>query len=156
MRPADDHRAARGTPPPLVGRSGSANEGAPTYRLGLRRRRWESRLTAFSQLQPVAVRILEHCDIAPRVFEHPRIELHTARVQRLERLLAIPRLNGVRRRDAVLYRLGLAGCPWPENQLEVLPLDGDGQEPGSVGCRVVGPLLEAKDLRVEVERPVLV
>ena len=84
------------------------------------------------------------------MLEHPRLELHAARLQRLERLPAIPRLDGVRRRDAALYRLGLPGGPWPENQLEVLTLDGDGQEPRSVGCRVVDPLLEAKDVRVEV------
>jgi hypothetical protein len=40
--------------------------------------------------------------------------------------------------------------------LEVLTVDADGEEPRSVGRRVVDALLEAEDVRVEVERPVLV
>src|SRR4030095_12594555 len=71
----------------------------------------------------------------------------------------LPNIVGLdrdRRRDAALYRLGLPRCPWPEDQHEVLALDADSQEPRSVGCRVLGPLLEAEDVRVEVERPVLV
>jgi hypothetical protein len=37
-----------------------------------------SRLATFSQLQPVAVGILEHCDIGERVLKHLRFELHAA------------------------------------------------------------------------------
>jgi len=50
---------------------------------------------------------------------------------------------------------GPAGCPWPENEQEVLILETDGQEPRSIGRRVVGAFFEAKDVRVEVERPIL-
>ena len=95
----------------LVAQGGSANEGA-RRRTGsvCGRRRWESRLAGFSQLQPVAVRIVEHRYIAG-VLEHLRLELHAARFQLLERLPAIARLDGVRRRDAAVYRLGLPGVP---------------------------------------------
>jgi hypothetical protein len=77
------------------------------------RRRWESRLAALSQLQPVAVRVLEHRDIAPRVFEHPGIELHPARLERLVRLPAILRRGwctppGCGRLPAAPARLSLA------------------------------------------------
>ena len=44
----------------------------------------------------------------------------------------------------------------PENEHEVVALDADGQKPRPVGCRVLDPLLQAKDVRVEVERLVLV
>jgi hypothetical protein len=56
--------------------------------------------------------------------------------------------------------LGPAGparvSPAREKEHEVLALDAHGQEPRPVGCRVVSPLLEAEDVLVEVERPVLV
>ena len=43
--------------------------------------------------------------------------------------------------------------PRPE---DLVALDADGQEPRSVGRRVLDALLEAEDVRVEVERLVLV
>src|ERR1700738_1397517 len=113
-------------------------------------------LAAFSQLQPVAVRIHEHRDIAPRVLEHSRLELHAARLQCLERLPAIRRLDRARCRGAAFYRLGLPGSPWPEHELKVLTLDSDGEEPRSIGRRVIGALLEAEEPRVEVARLVLI
>src|SRR5262249_3344118 len=107
-------------------------------------------LPQLQQLQPVAVKILEHRDIAPRVHKHFGIEPDAARLQRLERLLAVFRLDGVLRRDAAIYTLGLPGCSWPENQREVMTFEADGHKPRSVGVRVIDPLLEAKQVRVEV------
>jgi hypothetical protein len=63
----------------------------------------------------------------------------TARLQRLERFPAIFHLDGIDRGT----QLGRGGCAWPQSELEVLPLDADGQESRSVGCRGVKPLLEA-------------
>jgi len=57
---------------------------------------------------------------------------------------------------AAQHRLGLAARPGPEHQLEVVPLDADGQEPQAVGRRVLDPLLQAEHVGVEVQRPVLV
>src|SRR5262249_4495187 len=83
-------------------------------------------------------------------------QLHAAQLQRLEHLPAVADLDGVRGGRAAIYRLALSGGAWPENELEVLALDADGQEPRSVRCRAIDSLLEAKDVRVEVERLVLV
>ena len=80
------------------------------------------------------------------------LELHPARLQRLERHPAIFHLDRIKHGPL----LGLGGCAWPQNELEVLPLDADGQESRAVGCRGVKPLLEADDVRVEVERLVLI
>src|SRR5262249_7808830 len=60
------------------------------------------------------------------------------------------------RRRVSHRRLGLARCPGPENQLEFVPLGADGQKLRPIGRRVLNPLLQAEDVRVEVERPVLV
>src|SRR5204862_1484454 len=71
-------------------------------------------------------------------------------------VLRIVGLDRDRRRGASHRRLGLPRCPGPQDQLEVVPLDADGQKPRPVGCRVLNALLQAKDIRVEVERLVLV
>src|SRR5262249_13440256 len=60
------------------------------------------------------------------------------------------------RRGTTHRRLGLPRCPGPENQLEVVALDADGQKPRPVRQRVLSPLFHAEDVRVEVERLVLV
>src|SRR5262245_23520675 len=69
---------------------------------------------ALAKLQPVAVGILEDRDVAPGVLEHIGVELHAARLQDLECLPAILRVDGVRRRAAALVRLALPGCSRPE------------------------------------------
>src|SRR5215204_5462238 len=119
--------------------------------------RWSpSGLTALPDLEPVPVGVLELRDGAPGELEHVGDELDAARLQLLERLPDIVGLDRDRRRGASHRRLGLARCPGPESQLEVVPLDADGQKPRPVGCRILDPLLKAKDVRVEVERLVLV
>src|SRR5205809_8113469 len=97
---------------PRAGAGGAPRTAPPAPRA-------RSRL-AFSQLEPVTVGILERCDIAPRVLEHPRLELDAARLQRLDRRSAVRNRDGDRRRDAALYRFGLAGSTRPEAELEVL------------------------------------
>src|SRR5919198_6720641 len=129
------------TPPRRIGKRRVAPGAAPS---------WDA------QTQSVAVGILEPCDLAPRKLEHLRLELHSARLQRLDRLPDIVRLDRVRRRDAAVDRLSLPGRARPENELEVLALDADGQESRPVRRRIVEPWLEAEDVGVEVERPVLV
>src|SRR5918992_704055 len=113
-------------------------------------------LAALPDLQPVAVGVLELRHVAPGELEHVRDELDAARLQLLERLPDIVGLDRDRRRGASHRRLGLPRCPGPENQLEVVPLDADGQKPRPAGCRVLNALLKAKDVRVEVERLALV
>jgi hypothetical protein len=53
-------------------------------------------------------------------------------------------------------RLGLTRFARPENELKVLVRQPDGEEAWPAGCRVLNPPLEAKDIRVEIEGPVLV
>src|SRR5215216_1079534 len=106
-----------------------------------------------SHLKHIPVRILEPRGVTPgELKDLGWLELHSARLQRLECHPAILHLDGINRGT----RLGPAGCAWPQNELEVLPLDADGQESRSVGCWVVTPLLETDDIRVEVERLVLI
>src|SRR5437763_1559520 len=121
-----------------------------------RRLSGQAGLAALSYLQPVAVGVLKLRDGAPWELEHVRDELDAARRQLLYRLAAIVGLDRDRRWGASHRRLGPTRCPGPENQLEVVPPDADGQKPRPVGCGVLDPLLQAKDFRVEVERPVLV
>src|SRR3954454_16582962 len=102
------------------------------------------RLAALAYLEPVAVGVLELRDVAPRELEHVRDELDPARLQLLDRLPAIVGLDRDRRRGASHRRLGLPRCSGPEDQLEVVPLDADGQKPRPVGCGVLDALLEAK------------
>src|SRR5262245_12262756 len=106
-----------------------------------------------SHLKTIPVRILEPRGITPGVLEDlGRIELHATRPQRLERHSHIFDLDRVDRGP----RLAPGGCARPQNEVEVLPLDADGQESRSIGCRGVSPFLEAEDIRVEVERIVLI
>src|SRR5215203_4663662 len=106
-----------------------------------------------SHLKQIPVRILEPRGVTPgELKDLGWLEVHSARLQRLERHPAILHLDGINRGT----QLGPAGCAWPQNELEVLPLDADGQESRSVGCWVVTPLLETDDIRVEVERLVLI
>ena len=85
-----------------------------------------------SHLKQIPVRILEPRGVTPGELEDLGcLELHFARFKRLERHSAIFHLDGINRGT----RLGPAGCAWPQNELEVLPLDADGQESRSVGCR---------------------
>src|SRR5829696_9722523 len=102
-----------------------------------------------SHLKQIPVRILEPRGVTPgELKDLGWLEVHSARLQRLERYPAILHLDGINRGT----QLGAAGCAWPQDELEVLPLDADGQESRSVGCWVVTPLLETDDIRVEVER----
>src|SRR5215207_9792874 len=106
-----------------------------------------------SHLKLIPVRILEPRNVTPGELEDLGwFELHSARLQRLERHPAIFHLDGINRGP----RLAPGGCAWPQNELEVLPLDAAGQESRSGGCRVATPLLEADDIRVEVARLVLI
>src|SRR5918993_3126709 len=107
-----------------------------------------------SHLKQIPVRILEPRGVTPgELKDLGWLEVHSARLQRLERHPAILHLDGINRGTP----LGPAGCAWPQNELEVLPLDADGQESrSSVGCWVVTPFLETDDIRVEVERLVLI
>ena len=123
---------------------------------------WLAELPALSQLQPVAVGILEHRHVAPRVLEHVSIELHAARFQHLERLPTILRLDCVRRRASALVRLAVPGSSWPENQQEVLTLETDssrtaghrssGRRPASRSparsCRSRAPCLDPSRTRL--------
>jgi hypothetical protein len=52
--------------------------------------------------------------------------------------------------------LGLGWRAWPQHQFEILSWNADAQEPGAIRCRSVDPLLEANDVRLEIERLVLV
>src|SRR4029079_5526503 len=113
-------------------------------------------LTALSDLEPVPVRVLDLRHVAPGELEDVRDELDAARLQLLDGLAAVVGLDGDRRRGASHRQLRLPRCPGPENQLEVVSRDADGQKPRPVGCRVLNTLLEAKDVRVEVQRLVLV
>src|SRR6266536_135127 len=99
--------------------------------------RGRTRLAAFAQLQPVAVRIGERGEIGKRVLEDATVELHAARLEHLDRLAAVRRLDRVRGRDAAVRRLALARCSGPEDKLEVLILDADGQKPRSVRRRIL-------------------
>src|SRR6185295_4213559 len=110
---------------------------------------------ALSDLQPVAVGVLELRDVPPGELEHIRDELDAARLELLDRLPAIVGLDRDRRRGASHRRLGLPWRSGPEHELEVVALDADGQEPRPVGRRVLDALLEAEDVGVEVERLVL-
>jgi hypothetical protein len=95
-----------------------------------------------SHLKQISVRILEPRGVTPGVLEDLGwLELDSARLQRLERHPAIFHLDGVNGGT----QLGPGGCAWPQNEVEVLPLDADGQESRSLGCREVTPLLEADD-----------
>src|SRR3954454_4453589 len=114
------------------------------------------RLAALAYLEPVAIGVLELRDRAPRELEHVRDELDPPRLQLLDRLAAIVGLDRDRRRRPSHSRLGLPRRAGPENQLEVVALDADGQKPRPVGRRVLDALLEPEDVRVEVERLVLV
>src|SRR5262245_27658345 len=108
---------------------------------------------ALSHLKTIPIRILEPRGITPGVLEDlGRIELHATRPQRLESHSHIFDLDRVDRGP----RLAPGGCARPQNEVEVLPLDADGQESRSIGCRGVDPLLEAEDICVEVERLVLI
>src|SRR3954447_3772289 len=100
------------------------------------------RLAALAYLEPVAVGVLELRDVAPRELEHVRDELDPARLQLLDGLAAVVGLDRDRRRRAAHRRLRLAGRPGPEDELEVVALDADGQEPRPVGRRVLDALLE--------------
>src|SRR4051794_36039214 len=113
-------------------------------------------LAALADLEPVAVRVLELRDVAPGELEHVRDELDPARRQLRDRLAAVVGLDRDRRRRASHRGLGLPRRPGPQDELEVVALDADGQKPRPVGCRVLDALLEAEDIRVEVQRPVLV
>jgi hypothetical protein len=85
-----------------------------------------------SHLKQISVRILEPRGVTPGELEDLGwLELHSAGLQRLERFPAIFHLDGVNRGTL----LGPCGCAWPQNELEVLPLDANGQESRSVGCR---------------------
>src|SRR5262245_11094337 len=108
---------------------------------------------ALSHLQPVSVGVQEDRDVAPRELEDIRLEPHATRLQHLECLPAVRRLEGVLRRNAALERGSLPRRSWPEHQLELLALEADGQEPRSVGVSEIDALLEAEQVRVEVERP---
>src|SRR5262245_55439988 len=106
-----------------------------------------------SHLKQIPARILEpRCETPGEREDLGCLERHSARLQRLERHLAILHLDGIDRRA----RVGPARCAWLQNELEVLSLDGDRQESRSVGGRVVTALLEADDIRVEVESFVLI
>src|SRR5215208_6802557 len=106
-----------------------------------------------SHLKQIPVRILEPRGVTPgELKDLGWLEVHSARVQRLEGHPAIVHLDGIKCGTG----LGPAGCAWPQNELEVLPLDAHGQESRSVRCWVLTPLLEADDIRVEVERLVLI
>src|SRR5262245_21044844 len=112
--------------------------------------KWSATL---SNLKQISIRILEPRGVTPRELEDLGcLERHSARLQRLERRQAVFHLDGIDGRA----RLGPAGCAWPENELEVLTVDADRQESRSVRCLVVPPLLEADDIRIEVERLVLI
>ncbi len=93
---------------------------------------------------------------SPRELEHVRDELDAAQSQLLDGLPAIVGLDRDQPRGAPHGWLGVARCPGPENQLEVVPLDADGQKPALVGRRVLNSLLHAEDVRVEVEPLLLV
>src|SRR5262245_19133799 len=106
-----------------------------------------------SYLKQISVRIVEPRGVPPGELEDLRcLELYSARLQRLERLLAIFHLDGVNGGT----RHGPSGRAWPQNKLEVLSLDAGCQEFRSVGCRVVTPLLEADHICIEVERLILI
>src|SRR5262245_41271612 len=90
--------------------------------------------TALAQLQPVAVRVLEHRSQAPRPLENlGRLELHAARLQCFERVPAIFRLDGICGGDDAFYWLGATGCPRPQDELEVLTLHADSYPARSAG-----------------------
>src|SRR5829696_6447178 len=107
-----------------------------------------------SHLKQIPVRILEPRGVTPgELKDLGWLEVHSARLQRLEGHPAILHLDGIKRGTG----LGPAGCAWPQNELEVLPLDADGQESrSSVGCWVVTPLLQTDDIGVELQRLVLI
>src|SRR3984885_2661339 len=140
---------------PCAGAAETLNLSSAKRDRRLCRFRWGG-LAALSHLQPVAVGVLELRYVAPWELEHVRHELDAAGLQLLDRLAAIVALDRDRRRRASHRRLGLARCPGPENELEVVPLDADGQKPRPVGRGVLDPWLQAKGVRVEVERLVLV
>src|ERR671921_1096470 len=108
---------------------------------------------ALSHLKLISVRILEPRSVTPgELKDLGWLEVHSTPLQRLERLPDIVHLDGINRGT----QLGPARCAWPQNELEVLPLDADRQESRSVGCWEVTPLLKTDDIRVEVERLVLI
>src|SRR5205085_7017847 len=84
---------------------------------------------ALPDLEAVAVGVLELGDVAPGELEHVREELDTARLQLLDRLAAVVGLDRDRRRGASHRRLGLAGRARPQDELEVVAPDADGQKP---------------------------
>ena len=92
--------------------------------------RSEPKLPAtLSHLKQIPVRILEPRGGTPGNSRIGWIEGHSARLQRLERHPDIFHLDGINRGT----QLGPGGCAWPQNELEVLTLDADGQESRSVG-----------------------
>ena len=101
-------------------------------------------------------RVLELRERAPGELQEVRDELDAAGLQLLVRLVDVVGLDRDRRRGATHRRLGLPRGPGPEHQHEVVALDADGQKPRPVGDRVLDPLLDAKDVGVEVERLVLI
>src|SRR5262245_65860290 len=110
------------------------------------------RPTTLPQLNLIPIRILEPRCVTPGELEDvwwP--EIHSALPQSLESRPAIFHLNRVDR-----TRLTNGGSTWPQSELEVLALDADGQESRCVTVRIVAPLLEADDIRVVVERLVLI
>src|SRR4029450_13851436 len=141
--------------------SGAARDGYPSSPSTLQQKKTVAICAAsapkcpvtLSHLKQIPVRILESRCVPPgEVEDLGWLELHASRFQGLECGLAILHLDGIKRGT----RLGRARCAWPQNELEVLPFDADRQESRSVGCRVITPLLKADNVRIKLERPVLV
>src|SRR5262249_40186113 len=103
---------------------------------------------ALSHLNPITVGILEPRDPPKRELDDVGwVELHAARHQRLEDAAAVFHL------ERHLHR---SGCHWRENEFEILTFDTNAQKSSSAGRRHVPPLLETDDIRIEIERVILV
>jgi hypothetical protein len=82
-------------------------------------------LATLSHLKPIPVRILEPRGVTPGILEDLGwVELRSAGSQGLERRLAILHLDGINGGP----RLAARWCPRPQNEVEILPFDADGQE----------------------------
>src|SRR4029450_11826069 len=91
-----------------------------------------------SHLKQIPVRILAPRCVTPgEVEDLGWRELQASRFQGLECGLAILHLDGIKRGT----RLRRARCAWPQNELEVLPLDADRRELRAAGCARIPPRL---------------
>src|SRR6185312_7686502 len=102
------------------------------------------------ELQHVAVGVVEPRDQAPRLLDDMgRCECYSVRFECREFPATIVRVDRVLCRGRTKRRPAFSRRTRPDDELEVLTADPDGEKAQSVGCRAVDPLLQAEDVCVE-------